>query len=104
MSSTERGPESPMQTPGQGDHPYHPAQGESQGTSGKAIAALVLGLAGLIVAGIILGILALVFGLLARRDIERQPGLGGRGMAIAGIVLGPIDIVLGVVGVAVLLG
>ena len=77
------------------------AGGGEQRKSGKAIASLVTGILGLLVAGIILGLVAIVLGVMARRDIEREPGLGGRGMATTGIVLGAIGLVLAVILLAV---
>jgi hypothetical protein len=66
-------------------------------TSGKAIAALVLGLVW--VYGIT-SVLAIVFAVLARREIRDSNGwVTGGGMATAGLVLG----IVGVVGIAVLL-
>jgi hypothetical protein len=67
----------------------------SGGTSGKAIAALVLGIASLMVCyvGFIAGILGIVFALLAKRDIDRE-GFEGRGLATAGLVCGIIGTVL----------
>jgi hypothetical protein len=59
-------------------------------TSGMAIASLVLGIIWIYWIG---SILALVFGYIARRKIDRNPSLlGGRGMAIAGIVLGWVGV------------
>jgi hypothetical protein len=59
-------------------------------TSGLAIAALVLGILWLWWVG---SILALVFGYVAKGQIERSAGqLDGRVMAIAGIVLGWVGI------------
>jgi hypothetical protein len=63
-------------------------------TSGKAITSLVCGIIGLFVIPLILSILAIVFGIIARKDTERDASLGGRGMATAGLVLGIIGIVL----------
>lgn len=63
------------------------------GTNGKAIASLVLGIVGVIIFGIILGPLAIVFAVLAKKEIART-GQGGNGMATAGLVLGIIAIVL----------
>lgn len=58
----------------------------SSQVSGMAIASLVLGLAWFYWIG---SILALVFGYVARREIDRDPAnVSGRGMATAGIVLG----------------
>jgi hypothetical protein len=55
------------------------------GTNGLAIAALVLGF----IPSCVTAILAIVFGFLAKSQIDRTGGTqGGRGMAIAGIVLG----------------
>jgi len=62
-------------------------------SSGKAVAALVLGLVGLFLFGVVTGILAVIFAVLAKKDISLQPGLGGSGMATAGLILGIIDIV-----------
>lgn len=72
-------------------------------TSGFAIASMVLGILWLYWIG---SILALVFGYVAKGQIDRSGGaLGGRGMAIAGIVLGWIGVgillLLLVVGVGV---
>jgi hypothetical protein len=57
-------------------------------TNGFAVASLVLGCVGFVVCGVT-GILALIFGYIARGQIDRSGGLQkGRGMAVAGIVLG----------------
>lgn len=57
-------------------------------TSGKATTCLILGLASLLFL-FFAGIPALIFGLLALRDIGRSRGrLGGRGLAVAGMVTG----------------
>jgi Domain of unknown function (DUF4190) len=59
--------------------------------SGKAIASLVLGLVGLILAPV--GALAVGFALLARDDIRLSGGTrSGGGIAIAGLVLGILDL------------
>jgi hypothetical protein len=71
--------------------------------SGKAVAALVLGIAGLLIAPIVCSTLAIVFGVLARRDIDRRPALTGRGLATAGIVLGVLGLALGLVWLVVFL-
>lgn len=72
--------------------------------SGWSIAALVLGVCAVavvwlpfvFVAGVVAGILAIVFGLLGRREARR--GRHGRGMATAGLLLGPLALGLAVVG------
>jgi Domain of unknown function (DUF4190) len=63
-------------------------------TSGKAIASLVLGIVSLFLFGVIAGVLAIVLGVQARKEIERDPTVGGRGLAAAGMVLGIIGVVL----------
>ena len=60
-------------------------------SNGMAIASLVLGIVWLWGLG---SVLALIFGIKARRQIDWSGGTeGGRGMATAGIVLGIIGIV-----------
>lgn len=59
-------------------------------TNGFAIASLVLGI--LFVGGVG-SVLALIFGYVAKKQIDQSGGFeGGRGMAVAGIVLGWIGI------------
>ena len=78
-------------------------------SSGKATAALVLGILGLVLCPFICSILALVFGYQGRNEIDASGGrMSGRGNATAGIVLGWIGvaflvalIILVVVGVTV---
>jgi hypothetical protein len=66
-------------------------------TNGKAIASLVLGILGLVILYVIGPILALVFGHIAKREIEESRGTqGGGGMATAGIVMGWIGVGLAV--------
>ncbi|MEU3557285.1 DUF4190 domain-containing protein [Streptomyces fragilis] len=60
-------------------------------TNGLAIASLCCGIVGLFIMNIILGPLAIVLGVVARR----QAGVkNGGGLAKAGIVLGVVDVVL----------
>lgn len=65
--------------------------------SGRAIAALVLGIVGVVLCFLVIpSILAIVFGALARKDVRRSAGrLTGNGMAVAGIVLGVIGLIVG---------
>lgn len=65
------------------------------GTSGKATAALVLGIIGMLIVPVICSTLAIIFGAMAMGDTSRNPQLGGRGQAIAGLVLGIIGLVAG---------
>ncbi|WP_051399531.1 DUF4190 domain-containing protein [Haloechinothrix halophila] len=73
----------------QPERSYSPAH-YPQSTNGFAVASLVLGI--LFIGG--LGsVLALVFGYIAKNQIDQSAGSeGGRGMAIAGIVLGWIGL------------
>jgi hypothetical protein len=75
--------------------PPHPAM---IGRSGKAIAAMVLGIVGVVMCfTVIPSILALVFGLIAGSQIKRSEGrLTGKGMATTGIVLGIVGLLLGI--------
>jgi hypothetical protein len=90
----------PMPPPGYALGPREP----STRASGWAIAALVLGVCAVavawlpfvFVAGVVAGILAIVFGLLGRREARR--GRGGRGMATAGLLLGPLALGLAGLG------
>ena len=64
-------------------------------TSGKATAALVLGIFGFVLCPLICSVLALVYGYQARNEIDGSGGrIGGRGNAMAGIVLGWIGVSL----------
>jgi hypothetical protein len=59
--------------------------------NGMAVAALVVGLIGLLLFGVVMGILAIIFGAIG---IGKANALGGKGkgMAIAGLILGVVDI------------
>jgi len=85
-------PPAPPPPPG-----YQYGEGAPARNDGKAVAAFVCGLVGLVIAGFILGIIAIVFGIQSRKAIDASGGqLKGRGMATAGLVLGIIDIVTGI--------
>jgi Domain of unknown function (DUF4190) len=93
----------PPPPPGGYGQPPYGAPGPSQ-NSGKAIASLVTGLVGLITfcCGffVVSSIVAVVLGLLARRDIRASNGaLHGDGMALTGIITGVIGIVIFLVGI-----
>ena len=84
----------PQQPPG--PPPGTPLIAQPQRTSGMAIAALVTALVGI-------PILALPFGYVARKEIDRSQGtIGGRGMAIAAIIIGWIEVVLAVIALIVI--
>jgi type II secretory pathway pseudopilin PulG len=75
--------------------PPFPRAGIGPPTSGKATAALVLGLFSVFGCTALTGVPALICGILGLRDIKRKPGaLKGGGIAIAGIALGAIGTLL----------
>jgi GYF domain 2/Domain of unknown function (DUF4190) len=75
--------------------------GHVPGTSGLAIASLVLGLLWLCGIG---SLLATIFGAVALSQISRSGGaVGGKGMAIAGLILGIVGLV-SVIGFTILMG
>ncbi len=84
--------------------PVPPQGGVPQKTSGKAIASFVTGLVGLltICCGflVVTSIVALVLGILARKDIAGSNGqLKGDGMALTGIITGVIGILMVIVSI-----
>jgi hypothetical protein len=66
------------------------AEASVGGTSGKAVTALVLGILWVFGLG---SLLAIIFGFIGRRDIKKDPRLGGAGMATAGFVLGIVGLI-----------
>jgi Domain of unknown function (DUF4190) len=62
------------------------------GSSGWAVASLVLGIAGFVT--FFTGALAIAFAGLAFAEIRHSPGRGGRGLAVAGLVLGIVALSL----------
>jgi hypothetical protein len=79
-----------------------PAVAGPQSVNPFAIASLVLGLVGVPIAG---SILAIVFGVVARRQIRETPGgRGGNAMATWGIVLGCLGLLGAIIGAVILLG
>lgn len=73
--------------------PRRPA--ETSGTSVKALVSLILGIVSLVCIPILPGIVAVVFGILALRDISRSRGaLGGNALAIAGLATGALSVLI----------
>ena len=70
-------------------------------THGKAIASLVLGIAGFVVLPVVCSVLAIILGTSARRELAADPSQGGHGLATAGIVLGWVGVGLAVLAVVV---
>jgi Domain of unknown function (DUF4190) len=69
--------------------------------NGMAVASMVLGILGLIgLVWVISPILALIFGYISKRQIDRSGGRqGGRGMAVAGIVMGWVGIAFSILAI-----
>ena len=74
-----------------------------QRTSGKAVASLVLGIAGWLVAPFVLSVLGIIFGAMARKEIANDPGVGGRGMANWGFWLSITGLAAWVILIVVLI-
>jgi hypothetical protein len=96
----------PQYAPGYPPPGYVLAPVQQTRTNGFAIASLVLGILWIYWIG---SVLALVFGYIAKSQIDRSSGIqSGRGMAIAGIVLGWIGVgiflLLIIVGIGVGVG
>jgi len=63
-------------------------------TSGWAVASLIFGALAYMCLPIVGAVLAIVFGILGRREVKRSEGkVGGQGISTAGIVLGAINLV-----------
>jgi hypothetical protein len=98
----EPGPEQrplqgPPPPPAYGPPSFGPPDGR---VNGFAVAALVVGIVGLCCC---FGFLGIIFGNIARRQIE-ESGQAGAGLATAGIVLGWIALALAIVRVLALAG
>jgi len=62
---------------------------------GKATAAMVCGIVGILFCPIVLSVLALVFGNQAKKEMDRNPGgYTNRGQAQAGFILGIVGLCL----------
>jgi small-conductance mechanosensitive channel len=85
------------------ENAYQPYQPQQE-SSGKAMAALILGICGLVVCPLVCSILAIVFANQAHAEIDASRGrLGGRQNAQVGLILGWVGVALVVVGVLLVL-
>lgn len=75
-----------------GYQPGYPNPWHAPAQSGKAVAALVLGICSIMCCGgILLGLPAVILGFMGRKDIQKSDGaMDGNGLAVAGIVTGGI--------------
>jgi hypothetical protein len=86
----------PSPPPPWGQIPYTPPS--SPRTNGLAIASLVLSLTIFFVGPI----LAIIFGIIARRQIRESSGAqGGDGLALAGLIIGVVELALSLVVIAI---
>ncbi|MFF8833591.1 DUF4190 domain-containing protein [Streptomyces sp. NPDC015131] len=101
----------PAVPPGHAGYPgyagYAPYGWQQAPSNGLGIAALVLGILGVVLfclwgLGIVLGVLALIFGIIGRGKARRGEA-DNHGMALAGIILGSIAIVVGGVVLALMI-
>jgi hypothetical protein len=83
----------------------HPRGGSvtTRRMEGTAVAALVLGIFGIISCPVVLSIPAIIVGNQARARIREDPSLDGEGLARSGVILGWVGIGLALAGVAVAL-
>jgi hypothetical protein len=83
----------PGYPPAPGYPPYDPyQQGKPLGTNGKAIAALVTAIAGVVLCGLP-SIAGIILGIIAMRETKRT-GQDGYGLALAGLIIGSLVVVL----------
>jgi len=83
--------------PFSGFDPSVPGQPGTPQSSGKALASLVLGIAGVFVVPLICSILAIVYGNQAKQEIAASGGtMSGEGLAKAGVIIGWVGVALGV--------
>ena len=88
-------PPPPSMSPPPGYMPYGQGQSGPPKALGKATAAMVCGIVGLIVCPIVLSTIALIFGIQSKKTIDMSNGqYTNRGMAQAGFVLGIVGLVL----------
>ena len=90
----------PLYYPG-GYDPYRPTK--PPGTNGKAIAALAVSAASLVLFCGIPSFIGVIFGVIAMRETKRT-GQDGFGMALAGTIIGAIPIVLWLLYLFVFIG
>jgi hypothetical protein len=87
-------PSSQQQWPAQPQPQWGTPAPGSGGSNGKAVAALVLGICGLVVCPLVCSVLAIVFGKQAQQEIAVNPAQSGDGMARAGVIMGIIGLAL----------
>lgn len=86
--------------PGELPPPPPSAKSPAQRRSGRATAALVLGIVGILVFPVVCSTLAIIFGALALRDIGDHDDIQGRKMAWWGLGLGIAGLIIGIALIA----
>ena len=96
LPPTDRPPPSAGRPPPPPPPAYPPPISAPPGrrTSGQAVASLVLAICGLIIVPLICSGLAIFFGIMGRRETERDPTMQGRGIATAGLTIGIVGLAL----------
>ncbi len=84
------------QSGGRPRRPREKPQAAASGTNKKAVFAFVAGIVGFVLP-LAAAVVAILFGVTARREIAADPTQSGDGYAKAGIVLGIIGIPVGIV-------
>jgi hypothetical protein len=98
------GAPAPGFTPAAPPYGFPPAVAAKKGTSGMAIASLILSITGFLCLPVIGPIIGIILGIVAKGQIKRESGrLEGSGLATAGIIVGIVAIVL-ILAVAVPVG
>ena len=93
--------EAPLPSPPPGQVPPPPGVAARR-TSGWSIASLVFGILAWFCFPFVAAILAIVFGILGKKDVKQGEGrVGGSGMATAGLVLGIVNLAILVIFVAI---
>lgn len=96
------------QQPYQGGYGTPPPQQPASPSNGAGIAALILGIIGIltvwtIIGGIVFGVLAVILGFIGRSLVKKQRATNG-GMSLAGIILGILAVIISIVLVVVGVG
>lgn len=77
--------------------------------NGAAVAAMICGIVGVVfglipilgIPALALGLIALVLGIVGRKNVKRDPNRGHKGMATAGVILGILASGLGIAGIVI---
>lgn len=82
-------------------HPTAVARATGRRTEGRAVAALILGILGIISCPLILSVPAIIVGNQAQQKIREDPSLEGEGLARAGVIMGWVGVGIAALGILV---